>query len=170
MYLRSSTPDEDWMAESEDEDEIFGSCGEQDTQSENGSEMDEVVKEAKTEHLPPIAMTLNTFPSTEPDVHFQVFSQSFHLHSVVLKQHSGFFRAFLESPEKKSWIDNSAEFPYKWVSLVEDDGAWAMVWDDPNEVWKTPTPFYALLMFIHRKLTAQRFPSNAIINSTLSTL
>lgn len=137
MYSRSSTPDVDWMAESEDE--ILGCESDEEVQSENEAEANESNSEEETNYSPPIVMQLvaeRTLDTPEPDVHFQVFSQVFHLHSMVLKQHSGFFKTFLESPEKKGWIDKNAKFPYRWVSLVDDDGTWAMVWDDPNKVWK----------------------------------
>jgi hypothetical protein len=48
------------------------------------------------------------------DVRLKVFDIDFHVLSVILKLYSGFFRKFLDSPEKK--IPASAEFAYEYVT------------------------------------------------------
>src|SRR6187402_2341564 len=39
-------------------------------------------------------------PGLKPDVRLMVFDEEFHVHSVLLKLHSAFFRKFLDSPDK----------------------------------------------------------------------
>lgn len=71
-------------------------------------------------------------PTTEPDVHLQVFDQAFHVHSEVIKHYSGYFTLFLDSRDKEGLINKNDQFPYRWVSLVEEDGQWYLVMDHPD--------------------------------------
>ncbi|KAE8450657.1 hypothetical protein EG329_006001 [Mollisiaceae sp. DMI_Dod_QoI] len=65
-------------------------------------------------------------PGFKPDVRLKVFDNlEFHVHSIMLKIHSGFFRKFLDSPEKK--IPASAEFAYEWVTKIDDDMSWHLI-------------------------------------------
>lgn len=49
----------------------------------------------------------------------------FHVHSMILKQHSEFFFKFLDSPDKVQSEDR--EWKYDWISEVEEDGDWHLV-------------------------------------------
>lgn len=62
----------------------------------------------------------------KPDVRLKLFRTSeYHVHSVLLKIHSGFFRAFLDSPEKE--FPASSKFAYGWVTELDDEGGWHLV-------------------------------------------
>ena len=62
-------------------------------------------------------------PFAKPDVRIRVFASEFHVHSPILKQHSAFFRRFLEYPEGATTSD---EFKFTFVSVVDDDGEWGL--------------------------------------------
>ncbi|KUJ24423.1 uncharacterized protein LY89DRAFT_745306 [Mollisia scopiformis] len=65
-------------------------------------------------------------PGLKPDVRIELFdTEEYHLHSVLLKLYSGFFRKFLDSPEKK--VPASTSFAYEWVTQLDDDGGWHLV-------------------------------------------
>jgi hypothetical protein len=64
-------------------------------------------------------------PGLKHDVRLKVFDIDFHVHSVILKLYSGFFRKFLDSPEKK--IPASADFAYEWVTQIDEDGSWHLI-------------------------------------------
>jgi hypothetical protein len=63
-------------------------------------------------------------PGMKPDTRLQVFSRIFHVHSVLLKLHSAFFRTFLDSPDKVPDINGA--FRYDYVSVVDADGTWGL--------------------------------------------
>jgi hypothetical protein len=67
-----------------------------------------------------------TSPGLKQDVRLKVFDIDSHVNSVILKLYSGFFRKFLDSPEKN--IPASAEFAYEWVTKIDKDGSWHLVW------------------------------------------
>ncbi|KAL3425287.1 hypothetical protein PVAG01_02078 [Phlyctema vagabunda] len=70
--------------------------------------------------------------SGDPDTRFIVFDKyEFHVHSIILKLHSAFFRRFLDSPDKIP-APNSAAFRYDWVSKIDGDGSWGLVAAGPN--------------------------------------
>jgi hypothetical protein len=67
-------------------------------------------------------------PGTQPDVRFMVLKQEFHLHSVILKLHSNFFRRFLDSADKQG-PPEFASFRYEYVSVIDEKGEeplWAL--------------------------------------------
>ncbi|MCC9493065.1 BTB/POZ domain-containing protein, partial [Campylobacter jejuni] len=65
---------------------------------------------------------------TKPDVRLCVFDAEFHVHSEVLKFHSQFFRAFLDSPDKVGTPASFDVFKYTWVTKMDDDGkGWSLV-------------------------------------------
>jgi hypothetical protein len=58
-----------------------------------------------------------------PDMSIQVFHQTFHVNSTILKIHSDFFRTFLDSPDKTAASTSAApKFKYEWVTEVDKDG------------------------------------------------
>jgi hypothetical protein len=64
--------------------------------------------------------------SLNPDMRLKVFTTTeYHVHSAILKIHSGFFRKFLDSPDK--FVPASAEFTYEWVTKIDDDGSWHLI-------------------------------------------
>lgn len=76
-----------------------------------------------------------SIPGHTPDTRFMLFNETeIHVHSVILKLHSAFFRKFLDSPDKKP-AEASAKFRYEWVSEIEEDGDWHMI-DKCHEVRK----------------------------------
>ncbi|CAG8979884.1 hypothetical protein HYALB_00002658 [Hymenoscyphus albidus] len=61
----------------------------------------------------------------KPDVRLLVFNREYHVHSVILKLHSNYFRKFLDSPDKSS-EPASVNFQYEYVTVVDGDGIWAL--------------------------------------------
>ncbi|PMD62646.1 uncharacterized protein K444DRAFT_524777, partial [Hyaloscypha bicolor E] len=64
-------------------------------------------------------------PGLKPDVRLTVFGQVFHVHSIILKLHSNFFRKFLDSADKVA-APASASFQYDYVSVFDADGDWGL--------------------------------------------
>ncbi|KAL3425273.1 hypothetical protein PVAG01_02064 [Phlyctema vagabunda] len=78
----------------------------------------------------------------EVDTRIVVFKKEFHVHSTILKVYSGFFHAFLDSPEKAGHNSTSARalldspekvahnststFRYDYISVVDEDGTWGL--------------------------------------------
>lgn len=73
------------------------------------------------------------WPGLNSDTRLTVFSQEFHVHSVLLKLHSAFFRKFLDSPDKVPGLSGDAAsttgtdatqsltaFHYDWTTMYED--------------------------------------------------
>jgi hypothetical protein len=58
------------------------------------------------------------------DVRIKVFEQEFHVHSVVLKLHSAFFRKFIDVEDRVS--SYSEIFRYDYISCVDVDGGWGL--------------------------------------------
>ncbi|KAE8442587.1 hypothetical protein EG329_003074 [Mollisiaceae sp. DMI_Dod_QoI] len=75
----------------------------------------------------PAAPIIFTSPGLKPDVRLNVLGTDFHVHSIILKLHSNFFRRFLDSPDKHPAPD-SALFRYEYSSVIETDGASAVKW------------------------------------------
>jgi hypothetical protein len=63
-------------------------------------------------------------PGMKPDTRLQVFSKVFHVHSILLKLHSAYFRTFLDSLDKT--LDLNGAFRYDYVSVVDADGTWGL--------------------------------------------
>ena len=61
----------------------------------------------------------------KPDTRLTVLRQEFHVHSVILKLHSAFFRKFLDSEDKEVAPAFSA-FRYDYVSVFDTDGTWGL--------------------------------------------
>jgi hypothetical protein len=79
-------------------------------------------------------------PDLKPDVSLRVFDFEFHVHSVLLKLHSAFFRKFLDSPDKTALqspgnletppaVVNfyTDKFKYDWVTEVDGYTTWHLV-------------------------------------------
>jgi len=64
-------------------------------------------------------------PGLTPDVRLTVFGQEFHVHSIILKLHSNFFRKFLDAGDKAATPPSSL-FQYDYVSVSDDDGTWGL--------------------------------------------
>ncbi|PVH87079.1 hypothetical protein DL98DRAFT_355713, partial [Cadophora sp. DSE1049] len=85
-----------------------------------------------------------TTPGYQPNVRLVVFDQEFHVHSILLKLHSAYFRKFLDSPDKAPKVANivpasaaaaggpmpaetsrislnglSGSFKYHWIKVFE---------------------------------------------------
>ncbi|TVY26787.1 hypothetical protein LHYA1_G004388 [Lachnellula hyalina] len=71
-------------------------------------------------------------PDFTPDTRLRVFGRDFHVHSSFLKLHSAFFRTFLESPEKGLPV-TSCGFRYEWVTEVDKDDTWSLIWAGSTE-------------------------------------
>lgn len=73
---------------------------------------------------PPIAFVS---PGLQPDARLLVFDQEYHVHSLILKLHSAYFRRYLDSAEKDSeTVDAAAQFKYEYVSVIDGDGVWGL--------------------------------------------
>ncbi|KAE9371385.1 hypothetical protein N431DRAFT_545647 [Stipitochalara longipes BDJ] len=64
-------------------------------------------------------------PGLTPDVCLTVFDQEFHVHSIILKLPSNFFRKFLDSRDKEA-APASSLFQYDYVSVLDADGTWRL--------------------------------------------
>ena len=63
-----------------------------------------------------------------PDVRLKVFDLEIQVHSGVLKEHSAFFRRFLDPANKEEESSvASGPFKYEWISKVDEDGSWGLV-------------------------------------------
>ncbi|CAL3972274.1 unnamed protein product [Diplocarpon coronariae] len=72
----------------------------------------------------PIAFTV---PGMKTDVRIRVFEKEFHVHSVLLKLYSAFFRTLLESADKRLEEDHEKRcWRYDYVSVREPDGGWGL--------------------------------------------
>lgn len=60
---------------------------------------------------PPKSVIVFRSPGEEIDTLLSVLEQDFHVHSVILKCHSNYFRKFLDSPDK---IRQSASFQFRY--------------------------------------------------------
>ncbi len=72
-----------------------------------------------------LGTTIVFAPSVPPDCRITVFKQEYHVHSLILRIHSAFFRRFWDSPEK-STRPSSPQFRYEYVSVIDDDGEWGL--------------------------------------------
>lgn len=72
-----------------------------------------------------------------PNVHLQVFDQEFHAHSMILKTNSDFFRSFFDSADK-TLPASEPRFKYMWVTKVDDDGTWSLVWEHAKVGYNGP--------------------------------
>lgn len=91
-------------------------------------------KRTMSDSLNPPAAKTNPTPlvfrlpdQQKPDFRFVVFDQEYHVHSMILKLYSNYFRKFLDSPDKSGNASSpSTEFRYDYATAVDDDGAWAL--------------------------------------------
>jgi hypothetical protein len=60
----------------------------------------------------------------KPDVRIKVFEQEFHVHSVVLRLHSAFFRKLIDVEDRVS--SYSETFRYDYISCVDVGGGWGL--------------------------------------------
>jgi hypothetical protein len=80
-------------------------------------------KKQKTESSKPIIFKS---PGTKPDLYFKVFSQEFHVNSVVLKLNSEYFRTFLDPSGGKLPKSSSPLFTSEWFTKVDGKGSWEL--------------------------------------------
>ncbi|EPE24748.1 POZ [Glarea lozoyensis ATCC 20868] len=70
-------------------------------------------------------------PGLQPDVRLKVFDRwQFHVHSVILKLYSAFFRKFLDPSNRdaSAGATSFSQFKYEWVTEIDDDGmGWHLV-------------------------------------------
>jgi hypothetical protein len=68
-------------------------------------------------------------PGLQPDVRLKVFGTwEFHVHSVILKLYSAFFRKFLDPANKEEETTPGTHFKYEWVTEIDDDGTgWHLI-------------------------------------------
>lgn len=74
--------------------------------------------------LPPIVFTS---PGLKADVRINALGQDYHVHSIILKLYSAFFRRFLDSPDKEL-PPILASFRYEYSSVLDDDAAADLKW------------------------------------------
>ncbi|KAF4637464.1 hypothetical protein G7Y89_g620 [Cudoniella acicularis] len=88
-----------------------------------------LAKKPKVEVEPP---TVFTTPGTRPDLRFKVFNREFHVHSVILRVNSAFFRKFLDPINLEDQKPASGLFTYEWYTKIEDDGSWCITSKPPE--------------------------------------
>lgn len=85
--------------------------------------MAQSVNKSNTNSNDPIVFEL---PGHAVDTRIKVFKTEFHVHSLILKIASPFFRAFLDSPDKTPAAPG-AQFRYDYETSVDDDGlSWGL--------------------------------------------
>ncbi|EKD18166.1 uncharacterized protein L3040_007660 [Drepanopeziza brunnea f. sp. 'multigermtubi'] len=62
----------------------------------------------------------------QTDVRIRVFEREFHVHSVVLRLYSAFFRTFLDSADKEETEAEKGSWRYDYVSVMDPDGGWGL--------------------------------------------
>lgn len=67
------------------------------------------------------APIIDASPGLKPDVRIRVLDKSYHVHFIILKLHSNYFRRFLDSPERQG-TRASADFQYEYVAVFDGDG------------------------------------------------
>lgn len=93
-------------------------------------------------------------PGLVHDTRLKICDQEFHVHSVILKLYSNYFRKFLDSPEKATQAvsQSGSAFKYEYVAVVDEDGIWALeplasvCISEPGPTCLSSTPY--ILMFI----------------------
>lgn len=73
-----------------------------------------------------------------PDTRLHVFDKTFHVHSLVLKLYSGYFRRFLDSADKVSVPPSSIVFRCDYVTVIDKDGMWVL--EQVTKVFVSATP------------------------------
>lgn len=77
-------------------------------------------------------------PGLQLDARLLVFDQEYHVHSLVLKLHSAYFRRYLHSAEKDGEAAYAAaQFKYDYVSVIDEDGVWGLEPADKVSLNKT---------------------------------
>ena len=61
----------------------------------------------------------------KPDVRIKVFEREFHVHSIVLKLHSAFFRMLFESDDRVPPASEET-FQYDYISIPDVNGGWEL--------------------------------------------
>ncbi|KAA8564724.1 hypothetical protein MFRU_013g02350 [Monilinia fructicola] len=64
-------------------------------------------------------------PGHVADVRITVFGQEYHVHSVILRLYSNYFRRFLDAPNRKAPAIY-APFAYEYAAIMDDDGEWGL--------------------------------------------
>ncbi|CZR63411.1 uncharacterized protein PAC_13308 [Phialocephala subalpina] len=76
-------------------------------------------------------------PGLQLDARLLVFDQEYHVHSLILKLHSAYFRRYLHSAEKDGEAAYAAaQFKYDYVSVIDEDGVWGL---EPADKAAPPT-------------------------------
>jgi hypothetical protein len=77
----------------------------------------------------PSKQTIFELPDSQPDTRLVVFKHEFHVHSIVLRLYSGFFREFLDKNTEKQTSGGdikSLSFRYEYVAKDDGDGFWGL--------------------------------------------
>ena len=120
-----------------------------------------LAKKQKVDNVNPESPIVFQSPGLKPDVSLKVFKVEFHVHSVLLRLHSAFFRKFLDSADKNVSASTSTmsssgngsaigttpteasatwstmvygDMKYKWVTKVDEgeEDKWCLVEDNPK--------------------------------------
>jgi hypothetical protein len=70
--------------------------------------------------------TIFTIPEEKADIRMKVFSREFHVHSLILKSKSAFFREALDPLNSESPALSSSPFRYEWFTHFNDAGQWTL--------------------------------------------
>ncbi|CAG8971595.1 hypothetical protein HYALB_00007988 [Hymenoscyphus albidus] len=73
-----------------------------------------------SEQSPSPSPIIFRIPGQTPDTLLSVLGQDYHVHSMLLKLHSNYFRRFLDSPDK-SGERASHDFRYHYITVFDDD-------------------------------------------------
>ncbi|KAE8448673.1 hypothetical protein EG329_009099 [Mollisiaceae sp. DMI_Dod_QoI] len=105
-------------------------------------------------------------PGLKNDVRFKVYGKfEYHLHSVVLKLHSAFFRRFLDSPEKSD-DPASSEFQYEYVSVEDEQGWLVEPRREPSSPWSGESPSDTIDQKAFEKLLCAFYNRDYTVEST----
>ncbi|KAI9648197.1 hypothetical protein NHQ30_002829 [Ciborinia camelliae] len=73
----------------------------------------------------PIVFQRPGCPAFEVDVRINVFGKEYHVHSIILRLNSAYFRKFLDSGDKVP-AEKTSLFRYDYISVVDEDGEWGL--------------------------------------------
>lgn len=62
----------------------------------------------------------------QADVRIRIFEREFHVHSIVLRLYSAFFRTSLDSADKGESGSERGSWRYDYVSVMDPDGGWGL--------------------------------------------
>jgi hypothetical protein len=116
---------------------------------------------AITIHAPNPEVMIINLPGYEVDTHVKVFNREIHVHSIILKLNSRFFRTFMDSADKTP-APASARFKYEYDAVADSDGkTWGL------EAVAKVSYFHLLLSIVAQAVSPFNWMISPLLNSTV---